>query len=81
MKPKKYLQTGLGMIGGGIMIGAMPNPLGDATVENMKGKAMTGMGNMASTLPAMGSMTGAGMVLGSVKGLQRATRSRRRRRR
>jgi len=73
--PKKYLKRGLGLIGSGIVMGSIPT-MGTTGAETMKTAGMTGLGNIASTLPAQGSMIGAGMVMKQTRRLTKFKKKR-----
>jgi len=68
---KKYLKTGVGLIGTGIVIGSIPNVSGTATETTLKTNVLTGLGNVGTALPVMGKVAGAGMVLKSVDSLKK----------
>lgn len=63
---RKYLRTGVGLIGAGIVVGSIPNLSGTEAESNLKSNFSTGLGNVGSVLPAYGSIVGTGMVLKSV---------------
>ena len=66
-----YLDTGVGLITTGVVVGSIPNISGTATETTLKTDFSTGLGHMGKALPTMGRMTGAGMVMSSVGGLRK----------
>ncbi len=64
---KRYLKRGLGVIGAGITIGAMPNISGTTAETTMKTDTMHGLTNISKTFPMQGSLIGTGMVLKQIK--------------
>ncbi len=74
---KKSRKVGMGIFGSGMMLGGGSmalSGLGGAAAGN----AGLGLTNMSSSLPAVGTIGGAGMVLGSMKGLENIMKKRRR---
>jgi len=71
---KKYLKTGLGMIGANVMVGAVPNITGTATEAGLKTNFATGMGNVGKAFPVMGKVVGTRMVLKSAGTLKKPTK-------
>ena len=62
---KKYLGTGLGLIGTGVVVGSIPNLSGTATETTLKGKFSEGLGNVGKVLPTYGKVVGTKMVFDS----------------
>ena len=60
---KKYLKTGLGLVGASVMVGSMPNITGSATETNLKGNFSTGIGNVGKVLPTYGKVVATKMIL------------------
>jgi hypothetical protein len=67
----------MGMVGTGVMMGGGAMALGGMGGVPA-GNAAQGIANASSFMPAMGTIGGAGMVMGSLKGLQGTMRTRRR---
>lgn len=64
---KKYLKTGMGLIGAGVITGAIPNITGSATETGLKANLATGISNVGTALPVTGKVVGPEMILKSVK--------------
>jgi len=71
-KKNKFLKTGVGLIGASVITGSIPNISGTATEAGLKTNLSTGLSNVGTALPVMGRVQGAGMVMGSIGGLQKA---------
>ena len=67
---KKYLKTGVSLIGTGVVMGSIPTLSGTTTEATLKSNFSTGLGNMGKALPVMGSVKGTQMVLKSVSKLK-----------
>ena len=68
---KKYVKTGVGLIGANIVVGSIPNVSGTTGETNVKSKFAEGMGNMGKALPSMGKVAGTKMVLKPMKNLKK----------
>jgi len=67
------LRTGVSSIAGAAVIGSIPS-MGVASAATMKTKAAEGLGNVGKTFPAMGKITGAGMVIKASRRLRKKGR-------
>ena len=67
---KKYLKTGVGLIGATTFVGVVPNLTGSAAETTLRSDFSTGMGHMGKALPVMGKVKGTQMVMKSVKKLK-----------
>ena len=70
---KKYLKTGVGLIGTSVIAGSIPNISGTLTEANLKGKFGQGLSNVGTALPVYGSVIGTKMTLKSLKGLKKSS--------
>jgi len=70
-KMKKYLKTGMGLVGASVITGAIPNLTGTATETGLKANLATGLSNTGKALPLMGSVKGTQMVMKSMSLLQK----------
>ena len=68
---KKYIKTGVSLLGAGVVVGSIPNITGSATETTLKGNFATGLGNVGKTLPTYGKVVGAKMVLKPLKKLKK----------
>lgn len=73
-KKKSIFNDGMSPILTGITIGSIPMITDSETETNIKEKTLEGLGNVAKTYPARGSMMGAGMVLKSMNKLKKKTK-------
>ena len=60
---KKYLKTGVGLLGANIIVGSMPNITGSVTETNLKGNFTTGLGKVGKVLPTYGKVIATKLIL------------------
>lgn len=75
---KKMRKAALGMAASGVTMGVGAYTVGQADVGGNVPEASTAIGKVSSFMPAMGTTMGAGMVFGSMKGMQKSAKRRRR---
>lgn len=63
---KKYLKTGVGLIGSSVAVGVVPNISKTSTETNLKTNYQQGLSNVGTALPTYGKVKGTGLVLKSV---------------
>lgn len=70
---KKYLQTGVGLLGANVMVGSVPNITGSATETSLKGNFAEGMGNVGRVLPTYGKVIATKIVLKPISKLKKVS--------
>jgi hypothetical protein len=70
---KSMMGMGLGAYGSAMAMGALPT-MGIPAAESVKSSVGGGLANFSGVFPAVGSLYGAGMVVGASKGLMGATK-------
>ena len=68
------MNTGVSLIGAGVMVGAVPNMTGTATETGLKSNFATGLSHTGKAFPLMGKVAGTKMVLKSTTKLKKPTK-------
>lgn len=71
---KKYINTGLSLIGSSVAVGSIPNISGTSAEANVKTNFSTGISKAGKALPIMAKVTGTKMVINPLMKLKKSTK-------